>query len=101
MRVSVVITNHDYGRFVGEAIESALAQTHEGQGAAINAGFAAATGDALIFLDADDLLLPGAAAEVARMLTEPGVAKVQWPMLLADETGRPTGALYPEQPLED
>jgi len=27
---SVVITNHDYGRFVGQAIESALAQTYPG-----------------------------------------------------------------------
>ena len=29
MRVSVVITNHDYGRFVGEAIDSALGQEHD------------------------------------------------------------------------
>jgi Glycosyl transferase family 2 len=27
-RVSIVITNHDYARFLGDAIESALAQTH-------------------------------------------------------------------------
>jgi hypothetical protein len=27
--VSIVITNHNYGRFVAEAIESALAQTHD------------------------------------------------------------------------
>jgi glycosyltransferase involved in cell wall biosynthesis len=27
-RVSIVITNHNYGRFVSDAIESALAQTH-------------------------------------------------------------------------
>lgn len=30
LRVDVVITNHDYGRFVGAAVESALAQTHPG-----------------------------------------------------------------------
>ena len=28
MRASVVVTNHDYGRFVAAAIDSALAQTH-------------------------------------------------------------------------
>ena len=28
MNVSIVISNHNYGRFVADAVESALAQTH-------------------------------------------------------------------------
>ena len=37
----------------------------QGQKAAFNAGFGAATGDAVLFLDADDEIRPGTAAAVA------------------------------------
>ena len=89
--VSVIITCYNQGRFLGEAIESALRQTrppHEiivvddgstddtaaiasryrrvklvqqrnsGLAAARNAGIHASTGDYLVFLDADDRLIP-------------------------------------------
>ncbi|MDG4865347.1 glycosyltransferase family A protein, partial [Streptomyces sp. T-3] len=46
-----------------------LAQ-HSGTGAARNAGAARATGDHLLFLDGDDLLLPGALESLARALAE-------------------------------
>src|SRR4051812_36649538 len=103
MDAAVVITNHDYGRYLGAAIDSALGQTgcavevvvvddgstdgssalleryeratstararlrvvrqaHRGQGAAINAGFAIVTAPVVLFLDADDVLHPDAAA---------------------------------------
>ena len=96
-RVSIVVNNFNYERYVGEAIDSALAQDHDdvevvvvddgstdgspeviasyaerivpvlksngGQGSAFNAGFAAATGAAVIFLDADDRLAPQAGAD--------------------------------------
>jgi glycosyltransferase involved in cell wall biosynthesis len=41
-----------------------------GQGSAVNAGFAACSGDAVLFLDADDELLPKAAASVARLFAD-------------------------------
>jgi glycosyltransferase involved in cell wall biosynthesis len=92
--VSVVITCFNQGRFLGDAIESALSQTYprvevivvddgssddsslvadryagvklireknRGLSAARNAGIEASNGDYLIFLDADDRLLPCAA----------------------------------------
>lgn len=128
MRVSILINNHNYGRFVGRAIESALTQSHAdvevvvvddgstddspalirgfgsrvrvieqrnaGQGCAYNAGFAIATGDLVIFLDADDWLYPQAAAEVAAAWA-PGVSKLQFALDMVDREGRPLGRQVP------
>lgn len=91
--VSVVIPCHDYGRFLGAAIESVLAQTlagvqmvvvddgssddtpdvaaryaearlvrqpQQGASAARNRGLAESSGAFVVFLDADDQLLPDA-----------------------------------------
>lgn len=129
MRVSIVINNHNYGRFVAQAIDSALAQTHpdvevivcddastddswaviaryagrvqavqlpdnQGQAAAMNAGFALARGDLVIFLDSDDQLDPSAADACVRCFA-PDVAKVQFRLRCVDAQGRPTGRLVP------
>ncbi|MEV0097110.1 CDP-glycerol glycerophosphotransferase family protein [Streptomyces sp. NPDC050738] len=46
--------------------------SHQGVGAARNAGAGLARGDHLLFLDGDDLLLPGALEAIAGRLTETG-----------------------------
>jgi glycosyltransferase involved in cell wall biosynthesis len=101
MSASIVIDNYNYGRYLRQCIDSALAQTvatqvivvddastddsaeivrsygddvvfipfpvNRGQAAALNAGFAAATGDVVFLLDSDDWIVP---SRVQRVLYE-------------------------------
>ncbi len=135
MLASIVVINYNYGRFLREAVESALAQSHEdtevivvddgstddshsviasfgggiravfqqnkGQGGALNAGYAIAKGDLIIFLDADDVLLPTAVAVAVSLAAEDRVVQVQWPVIEVDADGHPTGATLPEEPLSE
>jgi glycosyltransferase involved in cell wall biosynthesis len=124
--VSVVIPSYNYERFVGEAIESALGQTHaavevivvddgstDGSRAVIstfaariktvfqdnlglpsarNSGIRMAGGEYLLFLDADDWLLPGAVADLLggfALFPEAGI--VFGDAELTDEKGREIG----------
>jgi glycosyltransferase involved in cell wall biosynthesis len=67
-----------------------------GQASAVNVGFAHSHGQVVIFLDADDILLPMAAARVADVFAaRPGTAKVQYRMSVVDAQGRETGTLRP------
>lgn len=128
LRISVIIANFNYERYVARAIESALQldwpavevivvddgstdnsiveierfadrvtviqQENAGQRAANNAGFAASTGDLIVFLDADDVLEPAFGRAVA-MAWRPGVSKIQVQMRRVDEDERPLGSLVP------
>jgi ABC-type multidrug transport system ATPase subunit len=131
--VSIVITSFNHDRYLGDAIDSALAQTYDpvevvvvddgsvdrsrdvisrydgiaavfkergGQTSALNAGFAAAHGEWVCFLDSDDVLMPEA-IDRAMAAAEPGVSKVQWPLSSMDPVGRLTGELTPAGGLDE
>lgn len=73
---------------------TAIFKENEGQYSAGNAGYEVSSGDVVIFLDSDDILMP----EVATLINQvwrPGVSKVQFPMVTIDATGLPTGQVYP------
>jgi glycosyltransferase involved in cell wall biosynthesis len=128
LKFSIIIINYNYGRFVGQAIESALAidwpdkeiivvddgslddsrnvissfgdritaifKANGGQTSAANAGFGRSTGDAVIFLDADDMLLPSVAQQVISVWKR-GIAKVQYGLIPVDERLKPLGRCSP------
>lgn len=109
-RVAVVIPTFDHARFLGEALDSVIAQTrpadeivvvddgssddpaavvarysgvrlvrqaNAGPSAARNTGLAAISADYVLFLDADDLLVPAALARNAALLAaNPGAGFV-------------------------
>jgi len=126
LRASIVVNNFNYGRFLREAVDSALAQTYRtevivvddgstddsrdiiasygsriipvlksngGQGSTYNSGFSVSSGDFVCFLDSDDKLYPDAMRQVAETMSQPDVVKVQWPLVVTDAAGTPTGRL--------
>jgi glycosyl transferase family 2 len=72
-----------------------------GQASAFNAGFERSHGDIVIFLDADDTLLPTAVERAVELFHEPGVTKVHWPLRVVDDCGRRTGGIHPSKPLSE
>ena len=72
---------------------TALFKANGGQASALNAGFRASRGEAVVFLDADDVLLPGAAGAIAEALADAATAKAHWPMPVIDAAGERTGAI--------
>src|SRR4051794_15381675 len=73
-----------------------ILQENGGQAAALNAGMERCQGDVVIFLDADDVLRPEAAARVAAAFAaDEGLSKVQFRMETIDAQGQPTGEVKP------
>jgi glycosyltransferase involved in cell wall biosynthesis/adenylate kinase family enzyme len=67
-----------------------------GQASAMNVGFERSRGDIVIFLDADDMLLPDTVSRVVGVFkAHPGVAKVMYRMEIVDGAGRPSGTIKP------
>jgi hypothetical protein len=73
----------------------AVFKENGGQTDSVNAGFAHCRGDAVMLLDADDVLLPEAAALHVERLSRPGVVRSNGYLLVADARLQPTGAKVP------
>jgi glycosyltransferase involved in cell wall biosynthesis len=128
--VDIVITNHNYARFLPAAIQSCLGQSRRpgriivvddgstdasievldryagivttvvkengGQASAFNAGFDHVRSETVIFLDADDILAPHAVEAVEDgFARHAGAVRVQYPLLVVDKDGTPTGERKP------
>lgn len=75
---------------------SPIFQNNQGQSGTFNAGFAATTGDVVLFLDADDELAPGTATAVAdAFAANPAAGRVVFRLEVVDRAGNPSGALTP------
>jgi glycosyltransferase involved in cell wall biosynthesis len=81
----------------GDRIQSVLRQTNDGQIPALNSAWPVARHPILIFLDADDVLFPHAAATVASRWTA-GTVKTQSPVVRIDKAGRRIGTIMPKYP---
>ena len=81
----------------GERV-TAVFKENGGQGSALNEGFAASHGQLVMFLDADDVLLPRAVECVVAKWRE-GDAKLQFRLRLCDTTLSPLPLTMPRQTL--
>jgi hypothetical protein len=75
----------------------ALFQANTGHTRACLNGWRALGTPVVMFLDADDILAPGAATAVVRTWRS-GVSKVQFQLKVIDETGASTGVVFPKFP---
>ena len=75
---------------------TAVFKENGGQASALNAGWAVSRSSVVIFLDADDVLLPDAVERVARAFAAtPAAVNVQYRMMVIDGAGTPTGEVMP------
>ncbi len=75
-----------------------LIKENGGQSTALNAGFKSSHGEIIIFLDADDLLLPTAVEDVIDVFSSrPDLVRVEYRMAVIDENNRRTGVEKPEK----
>ena len=87
----------DVIRGYGDRVVGVL-KSNAGQGSAMNAAFAASTGDIVCFLDADDVVDPGMAATVVEQFrANPDAAWVMFRLRIIDAGGKALGRVRPHR----
>lgn len=82
-----------------DRVETILLEENRGQGGGLNVGFEAATGTLVMFLDADDFIIPGGVGTILSNY-RPEVAIYHYRMHYGDESGGTHGVYPPvDQPL--
>lgn len=76
-------------------------KTNGGQASAFNEGFAQSSGQIIIFLDADDTLMPRAVERAVAAFADANVVKVHWPLWEMDADRHRTGRRVPSEELAD
>lgn len=84
----------------GQQITSIL-KANGGQASVLNAGFAVSSGDIIVFLDSDDVLLPTAIENVLTEWRTGEFVKAHWPLWEIDSRGQRTGAIVPSTILSE
>jgi len=84
-------------RYTGRA--KVIDKENGGQASAFNTGYQAASGEIIIFLDSDDLLLPDAAEQLAKLYaSEMDWVKAVWQMKVVGPKDESRNALTPTDP---
>jgi glycosyltransferase involved in cell wall biosynthesis len=73
-------------------------KSNGGQGSALNSGFNCSSGDVVIFLDSDDVLLPGCLLNISK-LWRPEFSKVHFNLKMIDDHGNSLNENYCSKPL--
>lgn len=73
----------------------AVFKANGGQASALNEGFKHTTGDIVVFLDADDRLLPNMVEQIGQVSLR-GVSRYQFGLETVDQPGRPIGLYMPD-----
>src|ERR1041385_7754181 len=79
----------------------AVLKSNGGMASTLNAGFAASRGKLLLFLDADDVLLPDALSQAVPLFDDGQTVLVQWQMWEVDGQGHRNGRRFPEHSLSE
>ncbi len=79
---------------------TAVLKENEGQASTFNVGFERCRGEIVVFLDADDQLMPQAVEKAVALFDSERVVKVHWPLLEIDSDGKELGKVRRDSLIE-
>ena len=86
-------TSRDVIANFGEQITPVF-KHNEGQASTFNTGFERSRGEIVVYLDADDLLMPQAVERAVELFDSERIVKVHWPLWEMDAAGQNLGTIH-------